>query len=100
VKGIASEVEKGRLTESDAQERAKAVLRAVRFGQNDYVFVYNQEGVNLVLGPRPELEGKNLIENKDPNGIASARPSAAAGPCPTCSRGPEATSRWGNSVTR
>ena len=62
VKNLAAEVEKGRLSETEAQERAKAELRAIRFGHNDYIFVYRPDGQNLVLGPRPELEGKNLME--------------------------------------
>ena len=73
VKGFAAEAEKGRLSVSDAQERAKSVLRGVRFGQNDYLFVFDQEGLNLVIGPRPDLEGKNRMQDKDANGVSYVR---------------------------
>jgi methyl-accepting chemotaxis protein len=59
----------GRLGESEAQERAKAALRTIRFGNGDYFFAYGPNGVNLVLGPKPELEGKSLIDAKDPGGV-------------------------------
>jgi methyl-accepting chemotaxis protein len=60
----------GRLGESEAQDRAKAALRSIRFGNGDYFFAYEPNGVNLVLGPKPELEGKSLIDVKDPNGVS------------------------------
>jgi methyl-accepting chemotaxis protein len=72
-KGFVAAVDKGLLSEAEAQERAKAVLRGIRFGNNDYIFVYKQNGENVVLGPKPELEGKQLIENKDSNGIYFVR---------------------------
>jgi len=71
-------VERGVLTEADAQQQAKVVLRSIRFGKNDYIFVYRDDGQNIVLGPRPEMEGKNLLENKDPNGVPYVRELIAA----------------------
>jgi methyl-accepting chemotaxis protein len=79
VKELAAAADAGKLDKADAQARAKATLRAIRFGQNDYVFVYDYSGTNLVLGPRPELEGKNIIDAKDPNGVAYVRELVAAG---------------------
>ncbi|MFD2184897.1 methyl-accepting chemotaxis protein [Rhodoplanes azumiensis] len=72
-RGFAAAAAKGQISDGEAQERAKAAMRAIRFGQNDYIFVYRPDGVNLVLGPRPELEGKNLSELKDPNGVYYVR---------------------------
>ncbi|RAI45302.1 methyl-accepting chemotaxis protein [Rhodoplanes roseus] len=77
-RGFAVAAEKGQLTDAEAQERAKAALRAIRFGQNDYIFVYRPDGVNLVLGPRPELEGKNLSDLRDSNGVYQVRELVAA----------------------
>jgi methyl-accepting chemotaxis protein len=79
VKEMATAADAGKLDKTEAQARAKATLRAIRFGQNDYVFVYEHTGTNLVLGPRPELEGKNMIDAKDPNGVAYVRELVAAG---------------------
>ena len=54
VKALAAEVQKGTLTEAEAQSRAKATLRSIRYGKNDYIFVYKPDGENIVLGPRPD----------------------------------------------
>jgi methyl-accepting chemotaxis protein len=77
-KEFVAAVERGVLSEAEAQQQAKAVLRGIRFGKNDYIFVYRDDGQNIVLGPRPELEGKNLLENKDPNGVPYVRELIAA----------------------
>ena len=69
VKHLAYSVEQGVISQQEAQERAKSSLRAVRYGKNDYFFVYNYDGVNLAHGLKPENEGKNLLEAKDANGL-------------------------------
>jgi methyl-accepting chemotaxis protein len=51
----------GALTDATAREHAKAALRDLRFGQKDYFFVFDFDGINQVLGPKPELEGKSLL---------------------------------------
>jgi methyl-accepting chemotaxis protein len=73
VKEFVASMERGQLNVAEAQQRAKSVLRGIRFGKNDYIFVYQQDGTNIVLGPRPELEGKNLMESKDSDGIYYVR---------------------------
>ena len=64
----------------DNRERVKSVLRDLRYDADGYFFVYDFNGVNQVLGPKPELEGKNLANLKDADGklfiqniIAAAR---------------------------
>ncbi|GEP12722.1 methyl-accepting chemotaxis protein [Methylobacterium gnaphalii] len=69
VKRLANSAEQGAISQQEAQERAKSVLRAIRYGKNDYFFVYNFDGVNLAHGLKPENEGKNLLEAKDANGL-------------------------------
>lgn len=69
VKGLALSAEKGLISQEEAQERAKSALRAVRYGKNDYFFVYNYDGVNLAHGLKPENEGKNLLDAKDAKGL-------------------------------
>ena len=52
-----------------SQEKVKDILRKLRFDRGDgYVFVYNFDGINLVLPPKPELEGKDLSNLKDKAG--------------------------------
>ncbi|MEH8019336.1 methyl-accepting chemotaxis protein [Rheinheimera muenzenbergensis] len=60
-------------------EAAKAVLRAMKFSDDGYMFVYDLQGVNIVHGSNQALEGRNLIDLKDPNGILLIRDLIDAG---------------------
>lgn len=54
------------------QNQAKSILRNLRFddaGDTGYVFVYDVKGVNITHGVNASLEGKNLYDFKDPNGV-------------------------------
>lgn len=54
------------------QERAKDILRQLRFndsGDPGYLFVYNRKGISIAHGTNPGLEGKNLYDFSDPNGV-------------------------------
>jgi len=55
----------------EAKKQAADLLRTMIFGEakDGYIFVYNYDGVNIVTGPKPALEGKNLLSLKDPNGV-------------------------------
>jgi methyl-accepting chemotaxis protein len=66
-------VEKGQLTESEARERAKGDLRDIRFDHGNFLVVYRIDGVNEVLPPEPKLEGTQMIDRKDPNGVPIIR---------------------------
>src|SRR5215831_1965556 len=71
--------DKGQLTEAEAQERALAVLRDIRYGNNDYLFIYLESGVLIMAGPNTGILGKNLIDAKDPTGFPFVRGFIAAG---------------------
>jgi methyl-accepting chemotaxis protein len=60
------------LSEADTVERAKALLRTMRFGKDDYVYAISIQGV-AVSNPNPKVEGKNLIEVADSDGIFFVR---------------------------
>ncbi|MBP2302021.1 methyl-accepting chemotaxis protein [Azospirillum picis] len=60
----------GKMSRAEAQERARATVRAMRYGNSEYFFVYDYEGVSLVHGLRPQVEGKNLLNLKDPDGVS------------------------------
>ena len=67
--------------EKDAVESAKAVLRGLRFGEDDYFFVIDPQGL-FVVHPNPDLEGKSQWDLKDPDGVYITREllkAAAAG---------------------
>ena len=60
----------------ERQERAKQILRQLRFddsGDVGYVFVYDNEGNSIAHGVNQSLEGKNLYNFKDPNGVLLIR---------------------------
>jgi methyl-accepting chemotaxis protein len=60
------------LSEADTVERAKAILRTMRFGKGDYVYAIDRQGV-AVSNPNPNVEGKNLMDATDPDGIFFVR---------------------------
>ncbi|HHF3234706.1 TPA: methyl-accepting chemotaxis protein [Vibrio alginolyticus] len=52
------------------KEAAKEILKAMRFESNGYFFAYDSQGVNTLHAIKPVLEGKNLYDLKDENGVA------------------------------
>ncbi|TKB48608.1 methyl-accepting chemotaxis protein [Ferrimonas sediminicola] len=52
----------------DPLEVVSETLTQIEFGDGGYFFVYDMEGTNLFHALKPEVEGKNLIHLKDPNG--------------------------------
>ncbi|BAR99531.1 methyl-accepting chemotaxis protein [Blastochloris viridis] len=62
----------GAMTEDKAREAAFAVLGNMRYGENDYFFVQDREGI-VRVHPNPSMVGKTLLENKDANGVYYGR---------------------------
>jgi methyl-accepting chemotaxis protein len=60
------------LSEADTMERGKALLRTMRFGKEDYVYAISAQGV-AVSNPNPKVEGKNLMDVADPDGVFFVR---------------------------
>ncbi len=58
------------LGKSHVIKEIKQNLRNIRFYNNKsgYFFVYDLKGNNILLPPKPNLEGKNLLHLKDPKG--------------------------------
>ncbi|HEY0835721.1 MAG TPA: cache domain-containing protein [Azospirillum sp.] len=74
------EARAGRLSEVQAQEQARAAIRRIRYAGNEYVFVYAYDGVNMVMGPRPQVEGtRDLADLKDADGVFFVRELIKAG---------------------
>ncbi len=63
----------GQMSVEQAQTLAKETLRAIRFDGGEYFFLYNLDGVVLMHAAKPELQGKNLIDFKDPKGVMVIR---------------------------
>ena len=82
VKGFDEKVKAGTLDQATAQTQARGVLRSMHYGDGNYFFVYDYDGLNLVNGLKPEREGKNFKEAKDDHGnlfIAQLIDQARAG---------------------
>ncbi len=53
----------------DLKKHLISHIRDIRWGKDGYVFIYDKKGICIMLPVKPSLEGKNLINLKDPNGI-------------------------------
>ncbi len=73
VAGYAEKARSGEIPEAEAKARALAALRQMRYAGGEYIFVYSQDGTNLLNPGKPEVEGKNLLDVKDPNGVPLMR---------------------------
>lgn len=59
----------GKLSQEQAQQQAIALIRDLRYSQNEYFWI-NDLGPKMVMhAAKPELEGKELGGMKDPNGL-------------------------------
>ncbi|SFD53346.1 methyl-accepting chemotaxis protein [Paracidovorax konjaci] len=59
----------GKLTDAQARQMAQDSLRSMRYSGNEYFWINDMQPVMVMHPIRPELEGKNLSENKDPTGL-------------------------------
>lgn len=58
----------GEFTLEESQKRAKKRIENLRYGSNDYFWI-NDMTPTMVMHPlKPEMNGKNLVDIKDPNG--------------------------------
>ena len=72
---IANDFESSRkagLSEADAMERAKPLLRSLRFGKEDYFLAFDSKGV-VTVHPNPKVEGKDLTNTPDSDGVYYTR---------------------------
>jgi len=65
-----AEVKSGALSEKQAQEAALQELAAVRYGETGYLWVNDLHQVVLMHPIKPELNGKDVTDMKDPDGKA------------------------------
>ncbi len=63
----------GQMTQQDAQELAKAALRALRYDGDEYLSIHDKDDVTVVNGRFPDAEGKASHDMKDANGAYYAR---------------------------
>ncbi|MBC7953807.1 MAG: methyl-accepting chemotaxis protein, partial [Rhodospirillaceae bacterium] len=82
----------GEFDDVTARAMAKEALRGVRYEKVEYFFVYAGDGTNVLLPPKPEREGSNMIDMKDPNGVPFIRQLVQAGGKPVFYQFPRAGS--------
>ncbi len=58
----------GTLTREEAQARAKDATGAMRYNPDGYYFIIDMKPAMVMHPIKPELNGKDLSQNKDPNG--------------------------------
>lgn len=59
---------KAGLSEEQTLTRGKELLRKLRFGKDDYLFALDMRG-NVAVHPNPKVEGTNLMDVADADGI-------------------------------
>jgi len=65
------QIESGVLTKEDAQQKAANRIASIRYDSGSNYLWVNDLGPKMVMHPiKPELNGKDLTDNKDPNGKA------------------------------
>jgi methyl-accepting chemotaxis protein len=72
VNGYARQVDKGDLTEKEAQERALATISQMKYGDGDYLWVNDSKGVFLAH-PDSSKVGPSYYDAKDSDGVAYMR---------------------------
>jgi methyl-accepting chemotaxis protein len=68
--------QKAGLSEAETLARSKLLLRSLRFGKDDYLYAFNAQGV-LQVNPNPKVEGTNLYDTPDPDGVYFIREQIA-----------------------
>jgi methyl-accepting chemotaxis protein len=63
---------KAGLSDAEALDRGKALLRTLRFGKDDYFYAFNPAGV-VQAHPSPKVENQNLLNKPDSDGVYFTR---------------------------
>ena len=58
-----------KLSRDDALQMAKEALRPLRFGNDDYFFIYDFEGRAIMVAGNPKIEGQILLGKTDKKGF-------------------------------
>ncbi len=59
----------GSVTAEEAKRRAAARIGKIRYGHKDYFWINDLEPKMVMHPTKPELNGKSLVDFKDPNGV-------------------------------
>ncbi|HEY0328212.1 MAG TPA: cache domain-containing protein [Rhodopseudomonas sp.] len=61
---------RGEIDDASARRMAERVIRNMRYANEEYFFVYDTSGIELVHGTMPDREGKNYLGTTDSRGYA------------------------------
>lgn len=62
LQALNQDVVKGEITLSQAQDQARKIIHPMRFGDNEYFYALNPQGITLLHGGNPALVGVDLSE--------------------------------------
>jgi len=65
---ISDRQQAGEMTIEQAKDLAAGLLRGMAYGTDGYFWADTEEGVNVVLYGRSDVEGRNRLEDKDTKG--------------------------------
>ena len=68
IANFATQASAGKITLSEAQEQARLSMRAMRYDGDNYFTIMNTDHVIIEHPIRPEMNGKNMADTKDPKG--------------------------------
>ncbi len=78
VKHYHQQASSGRISEEEAKTAARNSLRELRYGEDDYYFGFDTEGVYFLHGGNPKLEGQQKLDMQDTKGKYIIRELIAA----------------------
>ena len=79
LQGIFMRHQQGKMTLEEAKELGASLLRELRYGTDGYFWADTEEGVNVVLYGRKDVEGRNRLEDKDSMGAFFVKDLMAKG---------------------
>jgi len=68
VNGYVKQAQSGKLSTAEAQRQAKEAVRAMRFENGNYFFIYDFNGQAQMVAGNPKLEGQNMLGKTDVKG--------------------------------
>ncbi len=68
LQAISEKHQKGEMTLEQAKKLGADLLRELRYGAEGYFWADTQEGVNVILYGRKDVEGRNRLGDKDERG--------------------------------
>jgi methyl-accepting chemotaxis protein len=66
---VADKQQAGEMTLDEAKELGAELLRGMTYGTDGYFWADTEEGVNVVLYGRPDVEGRNRLNDEDGHGV-------------------------------